>query len=191
MDNLINDYQLIKNIKKSLNKTIKGGKNSYLDKVERSYQNKKKQFNKLNPKINYSFKFVTDTDKNRILVVSHNDKIVMKAEYDLIGIYNKDLNLWHYGYAIDYVDKKSTLKSKNIKKLQIDVEENYNNYDAIESETLHFYSSNPHLFTDSDNIPLIIKIMMFIMDSIWYISINYNKNESNLVEYISIRKIIT
>jgi hypothetical protein len=188
MVKLLSDFDIITNFNK-INKKSTGGskKKSYFDKVESYYQSKKNFTKKLDQDLKYDYKFNTDKEGNHILNIISEDKIVMKLEYDIIGIYNNDIKMWYFGYAVDHSNKLLIKKSKIIKDVMNKISDNLDLIDQKEIEELQFYSDNPAVFTSSDNLSKIVKLMMYLMKSMWFLSVSHS---DNYIEFISVRKIL-
>jgi len=190
---LINDKLFLENFIKD---ELKGGnKNTkYIKKVIDYYNDSKKNIKKiLNfSKNNYKYDFITLNNID-IIEIKLNNKIIMKAEYDIIGIYNTDINMFYYGYILDHINKKLIKNSSNIKNLKKQILNDTDQFSKDEIDDLYFYSSNSHFFIEPDKVPFIIKLMMFINSNKWFISIHHpnNNNTKTYNEFLAIRKILT
>ena len=92
---------------------------SFFKNMNSHYDNLKKKISK---KINIDEKldFIFNEDSNLYTVdIMINNKLIMKAEYSIIGMYNLPLSIWYWGWAIDFVNHKLTQNLKPVKKLHL------------------------------------------------------------------------
>jgi hypothetical protein len=177
---------------------------TFSNKVEKYFDNKKKDIiDSLDPSYNYDYKFSTDKNNNSIVEVLKNGKLVIKAEYELLGLYNLFNSVWYWGYGLDLVNRDLVKISKSIKDFSKTIKKNYNDFDKKEAEILYFRTNNNNFYTAKKNIENIVKLGLYITKSIWFLPVCYNNdnipvscekisNDGSIknLEYLIIKKII-
>lgn len=176
----------------------------FYDKVEKYYQKSMKRVEKnLDPQKNYNYKFYVDHHNKNIVEIFEGEKFVLKAEYDLAGIYNFYNSVWYWGWNIDVVNRTLVDRSKVIKEFSNYLKKNYEKFDGVEAEELYFRTSNGNFFTSKKNIAKIVKLALYLTKSLWFLPVCYGKddivqkctiieNDDRIkkLEYLLIRKII-
>ena len=131
---------------------------------------------------NYDYVF-----ENNIVELYLDDKLKLKAEYNIIGMYNIPMSVWYWGWNIAFVNKKLLESIKPIKAFETILNKDYAKFDKIEAEELHYLVSNDNFYVSGKNVDKIIKLALYLTKAIWYFPI---KKESDKVEYILITKIL-
>ena len=139
------------------------------------------------------------TDEN-IVEMYLDGKLKLKAEYNIIGLYNIPLSVWYWGWNIAFVNKNLTVTINKIKEfLNIITKDtsSYSKFNKIEIEELHYVLSNDNFYISSSNIDKIIKLALYLTKGIWYFPVKYSddKKQKDLeqmdkIEYILITKIL-
>lgn len=172
---------------------------SFYKKVEDNVEKKGKNID-LNK--NYKFKFHKDRSGNHIVELFDGDKSVLKGEFQLIGMYNLINSIWYWGWSIDFVDKQLTQTVKKVKQFPHEIKENFDKFDPVEADELHFLTSNGSFYTNSKRVDFLGKLAQYLMDGEMVISlcnerdgttcsIDKGKKESlSRIEYILITKIL-
>ncbi len=164
--------------------------NSYYISINDDIQNKVKG---LNNKNNYEYVF-TKNDDTQLIEVYLDDKFVLKAEYAILGLYNIQLSMWYWSWNIAFINKKLIeLPTKKIKNFIDIINDNYDKFDKVDVETLHYLISNDNFYISNNNIDKIIKLSLYLTNGIWYFPIKQNNNDnddSNQLQYILITKIL-
>ena len=160
---------------KILSNILKKFNNDVLDKILSNVENKY-----------FSYDYVNNVPTLNILNKT-TKKSVMIAEYQYIGIYNKQTSIFHWAWNLPFLEKKVYQEIIKIKDNLKELENNYSDYDPYELEQLHFYLDNDHFYCSSDKKNTIAKIVMYFFKGKGIISIN-NKSK-NIVEYILIKNI--
>ncbi len=133
---------------------------------------------------NYKFEFNTDPVGNSILEMYDDDnKIVLKAEYCFIGIYNLINSVWYWAWNVEFLDKKLAEKSKVVKQLKKDLVNDYEKYLLGEIDELYFYSSNGNFFVSHDNVVKLAKLMLYLAKGLWFLTVCPGKNNSKSCMY--------
>lgn len=140
-------------------------------------------------KKNYTIQFV---DNQQIAHIFVDGKLKMKVEYDFVGIYNIMCSIWTWAWNVAFIDLKLSHKSLEIIKY-------YDKLDGSkiapkELERLQYLLTNGSFFVTSKNIDRILRLALYIIQSEWILPIpspvHTQSDQSNHVEYISIRKIL-
>lgn len=174
--------------------------NKLYDKININYNNlKKDMLTKLDVNKEYTFIFSNDND-NYIVEIYLDDKLIIKAEYDIVGLYNIPLSIWYWSWDIAFLNKKLIGNMIKVKEFSKNLKDNYNNFDRQEAEELHYILSNGNFYISSDKIDRIIKLVLFITKGMWIFPIKYSNNNNNnknnimdqmdRIQYILVKKII-
>lgn len=118
-------------------------------------------------------KFYKSDDKHIIEIYDKN-KIILKAEYKIIGIYRKDISMWIYSQCIPFMEKDLVKK--------IDFNNKNKNQKTAEQEQ---YFMNPFLYIKKDDINNIF--LKFLEKHTKQIIVN---NKDHIIEFISIENIL-
>jgi hypothetical protein len=172
---------------------------SFYKKVEQHAEKKNKNID-LNK--NYKFKFHKDKSENHIVELYDGEKLVLKGEFQLIGMYNLINSIWYWGWSIDFVNKQLTEKVQTVKQFPNKIKQNFNKFDTVEADELYFLTSNGSFYTNSKRVDFLGKLAMYLMDGEMVISlcngrdgttcsIDRGKKEAlSRIEYILITKIL-
>lgn len=175
-----------------------------LNNINKYYKKIEKDINqKFNYKKIYDFQFSKDKDDNAIIIISENDKTILKAYYRVLGLYNLYNNMWHWSYSIDLIDRKLTKDVDKIKDISDYVKNNYKEFDSKVADELYFRTSRDYFYTSPKNIINLVKLGLYVTKSLWYIPLCYGKDATTCVhdnikksdkykrvEYIILDKII-
>ena len=124
-----------------------------------------------------------------------NNKLKLKAEYCIAGLYNIPLSIWYWGWNIAFVNKQIIKPVLQIKEFSKVIMDNYKDFNKIEAEELYYVVSNNNFYISGDNINKVIKLTLYLTKAIWCFPVKYNnrKNdtgEMDKIEYILITKIL-
>ncbi|ARF11156.1 hypothetical protein Klosneuvirus_1_13 [Klosneuvirus KNV1] len=148
---------------------------------------------KIDLKQNYNFNFVEEANKH-IVEIYIDKKLKLKAEYNIVGLYNIPLSVWYWSWNIAFLNKTLFKELDKIKKFAESLDKNYNNFDSKEVEELHYLLANDNYYISSGNIERLIKIILYITKGLWIFPINHSDKKSaeylDRVEYILITKIL-
>ena len=154
--------------------------------IDNYFYTKKNDIDKiLIPTIKFKFKLSYDdnTKEYTITIVDVNNKLIMRALYDIIGIFNIINSVWYWSYNIDMIDRNLQVSSSNIKKVPEYIVQNYKNVNSKEMDYIYYICTNGNFYvTELDNIQKMIKLCMFINNGVWYVPIVYDMN--NIPEII-------
>ena len=144
-----------------------------MDKIEKYYNSTKK--------INIQeleFNFIKDNSGKDIVEIYNKDKLLIRALYHIVGLYDRRTSIWYWAYAIDFANKNLTKKSNMV------VDFGKKNKD---NESLYFYTTTPIFKTHTDNCDIFSKILLYLVNGLMFFKI---KKDDGTVEYIVISKII-
>ena len=173
----------------------------FYKKVDNYFKNIKDDIQKkLDITKEYQYNFVEENGLN-IIEISIDNKIKLRAEYNIIGLYNIPLSIWYWGYSLEFVNRKLLDKLQIIKefskKLEINDKNNNGEFKPVELEELYFITSNNNFYCSSQNIDKIIKIVLYLTKGIWFIPVKHSdkmigniNNQMDRIEYILINKIL-
>ncbi len=168
--------------------------NSYYDSINVSMQ---KKVPELNNKKNYEYVF-SKTNNIQSVEVYLDDKLVLKGEYCVLGLYDIRLSVWYWSWNMAFVNKKLTdLPIKKIKNFITEIDDNYKKFNNEEVEIIHYLIANDNFYIGTNNIDKIIKLSLYLTKGIWYFpikrgnnDIDFDNNGPNTVEYIMITKVL-
>lgn len=170
--------------------------NKFYTNLNINYNNSKEHIEKkidINKDYEYAF-----SDEN-IVEMYLDGKLKMKAEYNIIGLYNIPLSIWYWGWNIAFINKNlinATIKIKEFLNVINDNKE-YSKFNKTEIEELHYVLSNDNFYISSTNIDKIIKLALYLTKGIWVFPMKYNDDKKqkemehmDKIEYILITKIL-
>lgn len=158
---------------------------SYYSEINDDMQQK---FSELNNKNNYEYVFSKNDDVH-IVEVYLKSKFVLKAEYCILGLYNLQSSVWYWSWNEAFVNKQLVeLPIDKIKNFVDVIDRDYEEFDKVDVEMLHYLISNGNFYLSSGNIGKIIKLSLYLTKSSWYFPMK--QSDSNKVEYILITKIL-
>lgn len=161
--------------------------NSYYNSTNDDMQ---KKVHNLNNKNNYEYVFSKNDDMQTVEIYLDN-KFVLKAEYVILGLYNIQLSMWYWSWNIAFINKKLTeLPINKIKSFINVLNDNYDKFNKVDAEMLHYLISNDNFYISNNNIDKIIKLGLYLTKSVWYFPIKQNDDNINQLEYILITKIL-
>jgi hypothetical protein len=150
-------------------------KGKYSQKVSDYFDNCEKQIKKsYDVSKQYNHKFVTEDGGRHIIELidkKEGSTPVIRAEYEIIGVYDMITSVWYWGWNIDFVDRGLVKTIESVKKIKSEIEKNYKGFEPIEADYLNFISSNGNFFTVNDRIQGLIKLALYECDAKWYIPI--------------------
>lgn len=155
--------------------------------VEDNYKKKKSQFMKrIGDKAKKSnYKFKSDNRNRHIVEINSGNKLIIRAEYCVIGVYNLENNVWYWSWNLDFVDKAVAINPENMSNIQ-----KPNNVSRQDWEKLKFYTTNGNFFTTLDRLEQVVKMALHHLDGEWILSIKHNDEGINYIEYIMLKKIL-
>jgi hypothetical protein len=138
----------------------------------------------LNNKKNYEFEF----DKKNVMDVYLDGKLIMKCEYCILGMYNIELSVWYWSWNIAFINKFLIEKPiEHIKGFLNEINDNYDKFKKDDAEMLHYLLSNGNFYIANNKIDKIIKLGLYLTESIWYFPI---KQEGERVQYVLVTKVL-
>jgi hypothetical protein len=183
-------------------------KSKFSDRVNKYYENKKKDYAKLiDMGKSYDSKTYKKNDKH-IIELKHGGKLIFKAEYQLLGFYNIINSSWYWGYASELSDRSLIQTSISMKSFGEYIKKNLDDFEPVQADDLYFKTSTNSFFSNLDNISQLVKTSMYNLKKDWFITLchgrngkvnscdpnlNKNKSKSNNMrfEYLLINKVLS
>lgn len=154
---------------------------------DKSYEKIKKIITNIDDKQNYTYKYVDDN----IIEIFIKDKLILRGEYCVLGIYNIQLSLWYWSWNIAFINKILTNKPINDIKNYIDIiDKHYDKFNVVDVEMLHYLLSNDNFYISNNNINKLIKLSLYLTKGIWYFPIKQYDGNNNIIQYIMVTKIL-
>lgn len=134
-----------------------------------------------NKNIIYNFSEIDNLYYMEILI---DHKVILKAEYEIIGYYNQNDNIWVWSWANPFMDKilYKDIKEKNNNKLKDIIQSTQNITKEI--ETVNYFINNPIFYISPENLPDLLNMTLYNTDGFIYININNNINKYILLKNI-------
>lgn len=123
----------------------------------------------LHQKLNINY-HVNKNNENMIDILNKDKTIIFSGRYFCMGIYNNSTNMWHWAYNLDHIDK-STIIHLNKSKDMIINDKYFNKNDFKVS---------------GKKINELIKYILYVTKSQWYLSLNHFEETKNYTQYIGI-----
>lgn len=116
----------------------------------------------------YQYSMYKTQDDRHIIKISdlETNKLVIKAEYTVAGVYSTKALKWFWGYDLEFVDKSSTTESKVVRNIKSDSSFN----------------------AKTDDVLQCIKLLLYLIKGVWYVQIPDKQKER--VEYLIIKKLL-
>lgn len=175
---------------------------SLQNKIEKYYNDRTNDIKKIyNLNSNYNYLLKKDNNDRYIIELLDGKDVILKAEYEIIGIYNIFNSVWYTGWNIQFVDSKLVQSSKKVLEFTGKiVSEPSSNY--MEKEVYKYIGENGNFYTSAKRIPDIVKYMLYATKGEWILPICHGKdnitctinniNDNNTIkriEYLLIKKI--
>lgn len=143
--------------------------------------------------VNYNFKFIEENDGSHIVEIYEKDKLKLRGEYSVVGIYNIPLSVWYWSWDIAYIDKKLIVDQKNLKLFLETLEKQYSKFNQKDAEDYYYLLSNSHFYISHKNINKIIKLVLYLNKGIWILPVKHKQKNINIedkFEFILLTKIL-
>lgn len=141
---------------------------------------------------NYHFEFLyTDNNKHIVDIYDikkNKKKLVLKAEYEILGCYNAICSIWTWGWAMSMVEKNLTESSRKIRNFSDKLEGSKRITSNIEKYI--YYCKNPTFYLSNKNLNEIYKLGIYATKSIWMIPRKIENMKSGIIEIILLKKIL-
>jgi hypothetical protein len=177
---------------KNLFKNIKTNFNEQKNKIKKSLDLNK----------SYEYIFSNENGLPIVDIIDENKNSILKAKYNVVGIYNVITSIWHWGWNVMFINRKLIKYKSLIQKFPDNIKKKYslfNKNDQKNIERLYFYLKNDNFFSSSVDITHIMQFILYITKSKWYIPIKHRnqsiEDENNTtplmhIEYILLDEII-
>jgi hypothetical protein len=176
---------------------ISKNNNSFIDEMNKYYESQETNIHKImDVDKNYDYVFSENESGKSIVEIYDNQKLKLKAEYSVIGLYNVSLSVWYWGWNIQFINRNLVKKSNRAKKFSKLLKNDYKqlNIDKYNAEELYYVTSQGNFYISLKNIDKIIKLILYLTRAIWYFEVKFiDKNQQDRIdkiEYILIEKIL-
>lgn len=122
-----------------------------------------------------------------IVTITSKTKTI-KAEYDLIGVYNVDTSVWYWGWSLP-VNKLFHDSLKKIKEFPNYIKKNYERFNKKDAEEYLYMTSNNNMYISHKNIEKLIKLSLYLLKGESYVIVPVN-GDINRLEYLNIKRIL-
>jgi len=156
---------------------------SEIDQYIKYQQENKKISDNDNYKLNFAY-----TDENEHIVdVYKNDKLLLRASYEILGCYNIICSMWIWGWSLSYVEKNLV---KNTKTAAKNLYKILSNGDITkDTEEYLYYLSNPSFFISHKNLNKLLNFGVYMTESKFVLPHKIDENKPKIIEFILIKKI--
>jgi hypothetical protein len=165
-------------------------------KIDSYYKNAKEDIQKkLDITKEYQYTFVEENGKH-IVEINSNNKLKLKAEYNIVGLYNIPVSVWYWSWSLPFVNKKLLEKVNIVKDFpqKLEKQKDFNKISELELEELYFLTSNNNFYCSGKNIDRIISLVLYLTEALWYFPVKIADETSTYkmerIEYIIITKIL-
>lgn len=146
---------------------------------------------KLDERGNYEYVFTKSSSGIHIVEVYLDDKLVLKGEYCILGMYNIQLSVWYWSWNIVFVNKKLIgLVVEKVKGYNKVIEDKFEEFERKDAELLHYFVGNDNFYIMHDNMDKLVKLGLYLVEGVWYFPIKKMNNDMHMVEYIIITKVL-
>lgn len=130
----------------------------------------------------YNIKLYKANNTN-IIEFNSNNKLLLKATYDSIGLYSTINSCWYWAYAIPFSDKSIIEKSKQVIKFGEDIIKNFDKFNPKQVDIYHYYCSNQMFYANQDIVKTVSKLGNYAMNGVMYFPINHNHDQIQIGGY--------
>lgn len=156
---------------------------------DKLYHQKYKDMNKkIDLTKQYQYIFSSNDNKN-IVEFYLNDKLKLKAEYNVIGLYNMTISVWYWGWNIAFINKKLIYEISKIKQSVQNLLKS-NEIKNKDKEELYYLVNNDNFYISNENVNKILKLVLFCTPGLWIFPVIYQTEQLDRIEYILITKIL-
>lgn len=166
-------YNLLNLVK---DKTMKGGgkEQSIKDKSNKYYTEGSELFKKITKGKNpHAVKLYSKNNIDYIELTDKDNNIILKGEYDVIGLHDIKFSMWYWGWAIPYKNLSITNKSLKIKQFKKELKDNYKNYDKVEADHYYYYCKTASFLVDTDIVEKVVKFGNWVMKGEFVYPVKY------------------
>lgn len=153
------------------------------------YRQKKNKLNniKINDSDNYKFEFAYTNEDIHIVDIYKNDKLLIRATYEILGCYNVISSIWVWSWAISQIEKNLTENTKNKAKELHDIL--LNNRITKDIEEYLYYLTNDTFFISYKNLEKLLNFGLYMTKNKYILSHKITEKEPKIIEFILIKKI--
>lgn len=141
----------------------------FKDIIKIEYENLSKTLNGvLENNKEYEVAIVEDSDERILEVFNKNNKKILTTKYEILGSFNKKLNIYCWGCDSLVKNKELTNLSKEIKNYSKTLKKliiNKQFKDEEYMERLYYYLTNSMFYIENENLSDLIKISIYISNT--------------------------
>lgn len=116
-------------------------------------------------------------------------KLVFKGLYDFIGVHDPSIRCWYWAWAIDYVSRNLSKKSKKVRKYCKALRKQFPK--SAEIEKLYFYAkTNIFMITQQIVIDEMCKLMLYLNKGLWVFKVDFESDNVKMLKYVSLKKVL-
>jgi|LakMenEpi03Aug12_release.lakeMendotaPanAssembly.Ray.scaffolds.fasta_scaffold264883_2 hypothetical protein len=175
----------------------KNKKNKFYTEIKNYYEEQKKFIlKKIDVTKDFDYEFI-ESDNLNIVEIYLDGKIKIKAEYNVVGMYNIPLSIWYWGWNIAFINKTLTNKIMDVKNYANNISKKYNDFNKYDIEEIQYLLSNDNFYVSGDNINKLLEIALYLTKGIWILPVKTinpkkysNPEQMDKIEYILITKIL-
>ena len=144
-------------------------------KVQEYYQKRKDEIVEImDPDKSYKYKFDRDANQNPVVdLLDTTGKSVLKAKYNVIGIYNVISSIWFWSWNVDFIDKKLVKVDGLVKDFSKKLKTDFDKFDPKYAESMYFYMSNGNFYMTSENVPKLVKTVLKLSNGKWFLIVKH------------------
>lgn len=151
------------------------------------YIKNKQENKKLIESDNYKFKFAYTDEDDHIVDIYKNNKLLIRATYEVLGCYDVICSIWIWSWAISQIEKNLTENPENKAKelCNILLDSNINK----DVEEYLYYLTNNIFFISYKKLDKLLKFGLYMTKNKYILAHKIDENKPKLIEFILIKKI--
>jgi hypothetical protein len=161
-----------------------------MSKINKYYKTQQQKINKI-ININLINKINFSKDRNNLNIIElYDNKVYLKAIYEIVGIYNYDNFTWYWSYYSPFINATISHISLNIKNNKYDTifDKLFNNKEFNNKDIQKYkkYISQPYFIIDKNELYKLMIFILYISKQyfIFPIEIKKSKNEFIIIKNI-------
>lgn len=160
------------------------------NKISDYFAKNKEQFEKLTKNNNdFNTKIYRDNESNNVIDILHNDELLIRAKYEVVGYYNVVSSTWTWAWANPFIEKDLVTASQKLQKIRETIITT-DKLPADDRELYLYFISNPVFYISADNITMLMQMILYFTDGTWIVPRKNNNNIPTQLEFILIKNIL-
>lgn len=152
------------------------------------YIGKHNKNEKLSINENYKFTFMYINEREHIVDVYIDEKLVIRANYEVLGCYNIINSIWIWSWCISYIEDDLTENPKKSAKHEYGILSQ--NKITKDVEEYLYYLSMQSFFISYKNLKKILRLGQYMTKSLFVLPHKIDDDKPIMIEFILIKKII-